>query len=98
MHEAMDETLELQRKTLAIPRRLDPMIKELWLAQPRFLQRSRAKAFRLLGQPRFRACYDFFELRAEAGAGRYLKRPAFGPQFTALGRKAALAAPVAVAR
>lgn len=67
MHEAMDETLELQRKTLAIPRRLDPMIKELWLAQPRFLQRSRAKAFRLLGQPRFRACYDFFELRAEAG-------------------------------
>ena len=38
------------------------------------------------------------ELRAEAGAGRYLKRPAFGPQFTALGRKAALAAPVAVAR
>ncbi|WP_022981896.1 dihydropyrimidinase [Ideonella sp. B508-1] len=38
------------------------------------------------------------ELRAEAGAGRYLKRAAFGPQFTALGRKAALAAPVAVAR
>ncbi len=67
MHEAMDETLEQQRKTLAIPRRLDPMIKELWIAQPRFLQRSKGKAYRLLGQPRFRACYDFFELRAEAG-------------------------------
>jgi len=67
MHDAMDETIELQRKTLAIPRRLDPMIKELWLAQPRFLQRSKAKAYRTLGMPRFRACYDFFELRAEAG-------------------------------
>lgn len=67
MHDAMDETLELQRKTLAIPRRLDPMIKELWIAQPRFLQRSKAKAYRTLSAPRFRACYDFFELRAEAG-------------------------------
>ena len=67
MHDAMDETLEMQRKTLAIPRRLDPMIKELWIAQPRFLQRSKAKAYRTLTAPRFRACYDFFELRAEAG-------------------------------
>jgi len=38
------------------------------------------------------------ELRAEMGAGRYLKRPAFGPNFHALGRKAALAEPTPVAR
>ena len=25
MHEAMDDTLDLQRKTLAVPRRLDPL-------------------------------------------------------------------------
>jgi poly(A) polymerase len=43
------------------------MIKELWLAQPRFLQRSKVKAFRTLSHPRFRACYDFYALRAEAG-------------------------------
>ena len=67
MHEAMDEILDEQRKTLAIPRRYDVMVKELWMAQPRFLQRSQGKAYRTLSHPRFRACYDFFELRAVAG-------------------------------
>ncbi len=67
LHQAMDDVLDAQRKTLAIPRRFDGNIKELWLAQPRFLQQSRGKAFRLLTHPRFRACYDFYALRAEAG-------------------------------
>jgi poly(A) polymerase len=67
LHEAMDETLDAQRKTLALPRRLDPLIKEIWIAQPRFEQRSRPKAFRLLALPRFRASYDFLALRSEAG-------------------------------
>ena len=38
------------------------------------------------------------DLRAERGAGQYVKRPPFGPQFDALARKAALEAPTAVAR
>ena len=38
------------------------------------------------------------DLRAERGAGRYLKRPAFGPVFAALGRKARLTQPMAVRR
>lgn len=38
------------------------------------------------------------DLRAERGAGRYLKRPAFGPVFAALGRKAQLTKPTAVRR
>ncbi|HQY48473.1 MAG TPA: polynucleotide adenylyltransferase PcnB, partial [Usitatibacteraceae bacterium] len=42
-------------------------MKELWLLQPRFLQRGGARPFRLLEHPRFRAAYDFFELRAQAG-------------------------------
>ena len=67
MHEAMDDVLDLQRKTLAVPRRLDPLIKELWLAQPRFPHRSQRQAFRTLTHPRFRASYDFYALRAEAG-------------------------------
>lgn len=67
LHQAMDDVLDRQRKALAIPRRFDGNIKELWLSQPRFLQRSRAKAFRTLTHPRFRACYDFYALRAEAG-------------------------------
>lgn len=67
LHQAMDDVLDTQRKSLAIPRRFDGNIKELWLAQPRFAFQSRGKALRLLTHPRFRACYDFYMLRAEAG-------------------------------
>ena len=63
----MDDVLDIQRKTLAVPRRLDPLIKELWLAQPRFPHRSQRQAFRTLTHPRFRASYYFYALRAEAG-------------------------------
>ena len=38
------------------------------------------------------------DLRAVRGAGQYVKRPPFGPQFDALARKAALEAPTAVTR
>jgi dihydropyrimidinase len=38
------------------------------------------------------------DLRAEAGAGRYVPRPAFGPNFSAVARRAADLAPTAVQR
>jgi dihydropyrimidinase len=38
------------------------------------------------------------DLRAVAGAGRYVKRPAFGPNFSATQKRAADLAPTAVAR
>ncbi len=64
LHSAMHEALDEQRESLAIPRRFDATMKELWLMQPRFLQRGGHRPFRLLEHPRFRAAYDFFELRA----------------------------------
>jgi poly(A) polymerase len=64
LHSAMHEALDLQRDTLAIPKRFDATMKELWLMQPRFLQRGGHRPFRLLEHPRFRAAYDFFALRA----------------------------------
>jgi poly(A) polymerase len=67
MHAAMHEALERQRDKLAIPRRFDATMKELWLLQPRFLQRGGSRPYRLLEHPRFRAGYDFFELRARSG-------------------------------
>ena len=67
LHEAMDEVLERQREQLAIPRRYDAVMKEIWLMQPRFEQRSGQRPFRLLEQPRFRAAYDFLLLRCESG-------------------------------
>jgi poly(A) polymerase len=67
LHAAMHEALDAQRDTLAIPRRFDATMKELWLMQPRFLQRGGHRPYRLLEHPRFRAAYDFFALRAVSG-------------------------------
>ena len=67
LHAAMHDALDAQRGTLAIPRRFDATMKELWLLQPRFLQRGGTRPFRLLEHPKFRAAYDLFELRAQAG-------------------------------
>jgi poly(A) polymerase len=64
LHSAMHDALDLQRDSLAIPKRFDATMKELWLMQPRFLQRGGHRPFRLLEHPRFRAAYDFFALRA----------------------------------
>jgi poly(A) polymerase len=64
---AMDEVLDEQRSQLAIPRRYDGMIKEIWALQPRFEQRAGKRPYALLEQPRFRAGYDFLVLRAQAG-------------------------------
>lgn len=63
---AMDGVLEQQRSQLAVPRRLDGNIKEIWSMQPRFPHRNGGKAWRLVTHPRFRAGYDFLLLRAEA--------------------------------
>ena len=47
---------------------------------------------------RGKVVYAQGDLRAERGAGRYLKRPAFAPVFAALERRARLAKPSAVRR
>jgi poly(A) polymerase len=64
---AMDEVLDAQRGQLAIPRRYDGMMKEIWSLQPRFEQRGGQRPYRMLEHPRFRAAYDFLLLRAESG-------------------------------
>ena len=67
LFEAMDKVLEQQAQRLAIPRRFEAAIKEIWTLQPRFEQRSGQRPFRLLEHPRFRAGYDFVELRCASG-------------------------------
>ena len=67
LHLAMDAVLGRQREQLAIPHRHDAIMKEMWLLQPRFEQRSGQRPLRLLSLPRFRAAYDFLLLRCESG-------------------------------
>lgn len=67
LFKAMDHILSLQHKKLAVPRRFDAVIQEIWAMQPRFEARVGRKPFRLLAHPRFRAAYDFMLLRCESG-------------------------------
>ncbi len=64
---AMDKVLEAQAQRLAIPRRFEATIKEIWSLQPRFEQRHGGRPFRLLEHPRYRAAWDFLELRCRSG-------------------------------
>jgi len=67
LHLAMSDVLATQNKKLAIPRRYDAIMQEIWAMQPRFTGRSGRRPFRLLEHPRFRAAYDFMLLRCESG-------------------------------
>jgi poly(A) polymerase len=67
LFQAMDRVLEQQAERLAIPRRFEAAIKEIWALQPRFEQRAGQRPFRLLEHPRFRAAYDFLWLRGHSG-------------------------------
>jgi poly(A) polymerase len=67
LFQAMDNVLEIQTEQLAIPRRLTSDMREIWSLQPRFEKRIGKTPFRLLEHLRYRAAFDFLQLRAEAG-------------------------------
>ncbi|MBI4205530.1 MAG: polynucleotide adenylyltransferase PcnB [Betaproteobacteria bacterium] len=67
LYQAMDQVMQAQAEQLAIPRRFGSDMKEIWALQPRFLQRSGHRPYRLLQHLRFRAAYDFLLLRCESG-------------------------------
>ena len=67
MFEAMDKVLDQQAERIAIPRRFEATIKEIWSLQPRFEQRAGSRPARFLEHPRFRAAYDFLAIRGESG-------------------------------
>ncbi len=61
---AMNEAIDQQIKTIAIPRRFTSDVREIWLLQDRLPRRSGKRAERLFTHPRFRAAFDFLELRS----------------------------------
>jgi poly(A) polymerase len=67
LFKAMDEVIDEQSENLAIPRRFGADMKEIWVLQPRLLQRSGRRPYAALANPRFRAAYDFLLLRCESG-------------------------------
>jgi len=67
LFDAMDAVLGRQADKLAIPRRFEATIKEIWTLQTRFEQRAGQRPFRLLEHPGYRAGWDFLELRGKSG-------------------------------
>jgi poly(A) polymerase len=67
MHEAAHQLISEQCQRIAIPKRFTMPIREIWDMQERLPRRQGKRADLLLGNPRFRAGYDFLILREDAG-------------------------------
>jgi poly(A) polymerase len=67
LHNAIDEILSQQQKTVSIPKRLTAMMRAVWTLQFHLMRRRGKRTYRTLSHRYFRAAYDFLELRAEAG-------------------------------
>ena len=67
LHLAASDALRDQVDFTAVPRRYSNITREIWALQSRFRFRDLRRANLLLGNPRFRAAYDFLCLRAQAG-------------------------------
>lgn len=64
---SVGEIFAHQAQTVSVPKRFAIQAKEIWLLQPKLVNRIRKRIFPLLENPRFRAAYDFLLLRNEAG-------------------------------
>ncbi len=67
LQNAIGDVIAEQVKRTSIPRRFAAPMREIWLLQPRFMNKSGKRPGRLFAHPRFRAAYDFLCLRAAAG-------------------------------
>ena len=61
---AMNQVIQKQQLTLAIPRRINLVMRDIWRFQSRFKTHRIKKAMQLAAHPRFRAAYDLLLLRA----------------------------------
>jgi poly(A) polymerase len=64
---AIEEVLSRQIKQISLPKRISQAAREIWLLQGRLLNPKVRRLSGIMAEPRFRASYDFLELRAKAG-------------------------------
>ena len=67
LQQAATEVIEEQARRIAIPRRFSAPMREIWVLQPRFALLRGKRPQRTAAHPRFRAAFDFLQLRASAG-------------------------------
>ncbi len=64
---AANEVLTRQIKITAMPRHITQAMRDVWFLQNKFSRTIGSRPYRLLEQAKFRAAYDFLQLRAETG-------------------------------
>jgi poly(A) polymerase len=61
---AASKMFDLQRETIAVPKRFSITAREIWSLQFRLFNRRKKNVDSLIAHPKFRAAYDFLVLRA----------------------------------
>ncbi len=62
---AMNEAIDTQVRSIAVPRRYTTDVRDIWVLQDRLPRRAGKRAERLYAHPKFRAAFDFLELRSQ---------------------------------
>ncbi|WP_233592580.1 polynucleotide adenylyltransferase PcnB [Erwinia psidii] len=62
---AMNDLLDEACRSLAIPKRITTLVRDIWQLQLRLSRRQGRRAWKLMEHPKFRAAYDLLALRAE---------------------------------
>ena len=73
---AADRVTVHELQAVALPRRFSVPMQEIWLLQSRFGLRQRKRVMRMLAHPRFRAAFDFLQVR-QAGSDEHAADIAF---------------------
>lgn len=78
---AMNDVLDEVCQSLAIPKRLTTMIRDIWQLQLRLPRRDGKRAVRLMEHPKFRASFDLLQLRAEVEKGELVRLTQWWEEF-----------------
>jgi len=62
---ALSEIMSEQQRSIAIPKRFQAVMKDIWILQDKLARREGKRAYKSFEHPKFRAAYDFLLLRAE---------------------------------
>ncbi|WP_097032625.1 polynucleotide adenylyltransferase PcnB [Sodalis endosymbiont of Henestaris halophilus] len=71
---AINDVLDEHCRTLAIPKRLTALMRDMWHLQLRLSRRQGKRAHKLMEHPKFRAAYDLLTLRAAVENNADLQR------------------------
>lgn len=71
---AINDVLDEQCRTMAIPKRLTALMRDMWQLQLRLSRRKGKRSYKLMEHPKFRAAYDLLTLRAEVENNTELQR------------------------